>query len=49
MPGVIDSRASINSIDDIQYFPEVNPVPVPVSMDPDFDRICDVLRAAMWF
>lgn len=39
-----DSRISIKSIADIDYFPEIEPMK---QNDPDFDRICDILRAAM--
>ena len=40
----MNSKASIDSINQLDFFPEITPVVKP---DPEFDRICDILRAAM--
>ena len=37
---------SIKSIADIEFFPELDPHP-QIANDPNFDKICDILRAAM--
>lgn len=41
-----ESRISIKSIDDIDYFPEIEP-PAKTSQDVEFDKICEILKAAM--